>query len=359
MLRKKEKFKFFVRQLLEWNVYCNDREMPWKHEKDPYKIWVSEIILQQTRVNQGLKYYHNFLKNFPGIQELAHATEAQVYKVWQGLGYYSRCRHMMTAAGQMVNDFGGKFPSQYADIRKLKGVGDYTAAAIASFAFGLPHAVVDGNVMRVLARYFHIYTPVDAPEGKKQFLQLANLLLEKGDPAAYNQAIMDFGATVCKPRNPNCGECPLQKNCSAYVAHRVDMLPVKEKKMKIRHRYFNYLVLRRGKSIYFQKRNGKDIWQNLFEPYLIEDNHLLSREQLQQHQDFYALNLNGKLRITDISQKYSQKLTHQHIHAQFTVIETVVRIRQHELKALGTKEIESQYPLPKIIHRYLKDKNYL
>ena len=206
----------FTNKLLQWNKRENIRSMPWKGEKDPYKIWISEIILQQTRVQQGVAYYNRFIKAWPTIKSLAKATEQEVYKLWEGLGYYSRCRNLIASAKYINDELGARFPEKYEDILSLKGIGDYTAAAIASFAFNQPYAVVDGNVFRVLARFFGIKTPVDTTEGKKLFRKLANELIDKKNPGEYNQAIMDFGAVVCKPVLPKCNECPLQKKISYF-----------------------------------------------------------------------------------------------------------------------------------------------
>jgi A/G-specific adenine glycosylase len=215
-MEKNKKNTFFTQQLLKWDKKQNSRAMPWKGEKDPYKIWLSEIILQQTRVEQGLGYYNRFIAEFPTIHDLAKAPETKVFKLWEGLGYYTRCKNIIITARYISSELKGKFPVTYNDILKLKGVGPYTAAAIASFAFNLPHAVVDGNVFRVLARYFGIDTPIDSITGKKNFTVLANELIDKKIPGKYNQALMDFGAVLCKPQQPLCDTCPLKPNCSAY-----------------------------------------------------------------------------------------------------------------------------------------------
>src|SRR5579859_4925347 len=206
----------FTKTLLGWNSSGNFREMPWKGEKDPYKVWLSEVILQQTRVQQGWAYYEKFINAFPTIHDLAVAPEQQIFKLWEGLGYYSRCRNLIATAKKIDAEYNGRFPSSYEEILALKGIGPYTAAAIASFAFGLPHAVVDGNVTRVLSRYFGNSTPIDTVAGKKLYTELADVLLDKGQPDSYNQAIMDFGATICLPRNPLCADCVQQAGCQAW-----------------------------------------------------------------------------------------------------------------------------------------------
>ena len=271
--------KFFFEFLIKWNRNENKREMPWKGEKDPYKIWISEIILQQTRVQQGLAYYNRFIEAWPNVKSLAKAKEQEVYKLWEGLGYYSRCRNLIASARYINDELDGRFPDTYEDILSLKGIGDYTAAAIASFAFNQPYAVVDGNVFRVLARFFGIQTPIDSTEGKKLFRSLANELIDKNNPAEYNQAIMDFGAVVCKPVLPLCSECPLQKKCVASQKNLVSLLPVKEKGIKIRQRFFNYLVVEHGDKIYIRQRTEKDIWQNLYEFILIETDRMIPEDE--------------------------------------------------------------------------------
>ncbi|HEY0272663.1 MAG TPA: A/G-specific adenine glycosylase, partial [Chitinophaga sp.] len=244
--------------------------MPWKGEKDPYRIWLSEIILQQTRVEQGWPYYERFVQAYPTITHLARAADDEVFRLWQGLGYYARCRNMLAAAREIAHTFHGRFPNTYESILALPGIGAYTAAAIASFAFGLPHAVLDGNVYRVLARYFGIQTPSDSTEGKKEFTQLAGELLDKTQAAAYNQAIMDFGAVVCKPQLPECNTCPLSPQCVALHTGQAYRLPVKTKKLVIRQRFFYYMILIYNKQVYIRKRVEKDIWQNLHEFILVE-----------------------------------------------------------------------------------------
>lgn len=260
----------FGRLLLKWNREQNDRKMPWKGEKDPYRIWLSEIILQQTRVEQGLDYYNRFIRAFPDVHSLAKAPETKVFKYWEGLGYYTRCRNLIVTANYISKELKGKFPDNYHDILTLKGVGPYTAAALSSFAFNLPHAVLDGNVFRVLARVFGIDTPVDSTEGKKLFSALAGELLDKKQPGLYNQAIMDFGATVCKPAAPLCTACVFKKQCFAFINNKLNELPIKEKKITIRKRWFYYLVLEYKNLVAIRRRTGKDIWQGLYEFPLIE-----------------------------------------------------------------------------------------
>ena len=261
--------KLFSERLLIWNKKKNTRQMPWKGEKDPYKIWLSEIILQQTRVEQGVKYYEKFIMTFPDVHALAKAPEGKTFKLWEGLGYYSRCKNLITAAKYISNDLNGVFPKDFESILQLKGVGNYTASAIASFAYNLPYAVLDGNVFRVLSRIFDIETPTDSSQGKKYFTELAQAILPEKKPGEYNQAIMDFGAVICKPY-PECGICFFNGRCKAYLQGKQDLLPVKEKKIKIRERWLNYFIIRYKDSILIRQRRSKDIWQQLFEFLLIE-----------------------------------------------------------------------------------------
>ena len=247
-------YKLFVNSLLDWNMHHNRRMMPWKGEKDPYKIWLSEIILQQTRVEQGLMYYENFINNFPTIIHLADAAEEQVFKLWEGLGYYTRCKNLIATAKFIAYDLNGKFPTDYASILALKGVGPYTAAAIASFAYHLPFAVLDGNVYRVLSRIFNIDVPIDTLEGKKLFEAVAQQILPSEQPAAYNQAIMDFGATVCKPQ-PNCANCFFNLHCKAFLNGNQQALPIKIKQKSSKKRWFHYVVLSYKNSLCGKKAN--------------------------------------------------------------------------------------------------------
>lgn len=311
--------KWLSARLIKWyNV--NKRDLPWRHEKDAYKIWLSEIILQQTQVVQGLAYYYRFTKNYPTIKHLAKANEDEVLKLWQGLGYYSRARNLLQTAKTVVTEFGGKFPGNYLDIRKLKGIGDYTAAAIASFAFGLPHAVVDGNVYRLLSRVFGIETPIDSTIGKKQFFELANALLDIKQPHIHNQAIMEFGSQYCKPKNPDCANCPLNTQCFAFKHSKVDQLPVKAKKTKVKKRYFTYLVIIDSKNqILIRRREQNDIWKGLYEFLLIESKTPLSTEKLintQQFKDNCGLGAN----IVSTSKLYKHVLSHQLLQAKFYIV---------------------------------------
>lgn len=309
--------QYFTRQLMHWHAMHNDRSLPWKEEKDPYKIWLSEVILQQTRAEQGLPYYLRFIKAYPTIKAMAKADDEEVFRLWQGLGYYNRCRNMLATARYITTDFKGRFPNNYDTIQSLKGVGPYTAAAIASFAFGLPHAVVDGNVYRVLSRYFGIETPIDTTQGKKEFTGLANQLLDKSDSAGYNQAIMDLGATVCKPSTPDCSNCPLQKKCFALEHGLINDLPVKSKKLTVRTRYFHYILFIHDDNLWIRKRTGNDIWQNLYEPFLVEHEYALPPEHLVQQLPLAPFRL--KPASVEYAGNYSQRLTHRIIESRFYI----------------------------------------
>ena len=279
----------FSEAIVEWYKEYK-RDLPWRESSDPYRIWISEIILQQTRVAQGYDYFLRFIKRFPDVKALADADEDEVMKYWQGLGYYSRARNLHAAAKSM----NGVFPETYPEVLALKGVGEYTAAAICSFAYGMPYAVVDGNVYRVLSRYFGIDTPIDSTEGKKLFAALADEMLDKKQPALYNQGIMDFGAIQCTPQSPDCLFCPLADSCSALSTGRVTQLPVKQHKTKTTNRYFNYIYVRAGAHTYINKRTANDIWKNLFELPLIETPVALSEEEFLALPEFRSLIASGE-----------------------------------------------------------------
>ena len=352
-MKKTTSLSSFTSLLMQWNTLENTRMMPWKEEKDPYKIWVSEIILQQTRVEQGRDYYLRFIKKFPGIKKLALAREDEVFKMWEGLGYYSRCKNMIATARYVYAELNGKFPDSYLTILQLKGIGPYTAAAIASFAFNLPYAVVDGNVSRVLARYFTIYTPVDSNEGKKEFALLSQKLLNKAEPAKYNQAIMDFGATVCKPKLPLCNQCLLRFSCKAFIKNSVEELPVKEKKIIKKNRWFYYVVLEKQGSVFIKKRNAKDIWQNLYEFMLIEKTQKSTPENILESIEYIQLQINNTASLS-ISSVYTQQLTHQTIHACFIHITVSENISVTGYELIGKKQM-NKLAFPKLLNVYLSD----
>jgi len=305
----------FTTGLLQWNKAENNRQMPWKGEKDPYKIWLSEVILQQTRVEQGWKYYNQFVEAFPTVHHLAKAPEQQVFKLWEGLGYYTRCANLIATAKYISDELGGKFPSSYEGILGLKGVGPYTAAAIGSFAFNLPHAVLDGNVYRVLSRVFDIEIPIDSTEGKHHFNALANKLLPPKKAGEYNQAIMDFGATICKPQ-PECAHCFFSKSCAAFLQNKQLALPVKEKRTAVKERWFYYFIIKCSGLYAIHQRTEKDIWKNLFEFLLIEGEKKETEERLmiQLKKSFGIKALPASLSFL---QETKQRLSHQIIHFSF------------------------------------------
>jgi len=347
----------FSRLLLKWNQQENTRQMPWKGEKDPYKIWLSEIILQQTRVEQGLNYYNNFVKEFPDVHKLAKAPETAVFKLWEGLGYYSRCRNLLFTAGYISKELKGRFPDNYDEIKALKGIGPYTAAAISSFAFNLPHAVVDGNVFRVLARVFGISTAIDSTEGKKEFTSLAEDVLDRKQPGIFNQAIMDFGAVICKPAAPLCNTCVFKKRCYAFLHDLVNELPVKEKKITVRKRWFYYLVLENKKEIAIRKREGKDIWQGLYEFPLIEvGNELDSKPIIRQSEKKKWLSKNG-YELISVSPLFKQQLSHQLIAGQFIKIRVKNKPSIKNDWLWMAKEEMAAYAFPQFINQYLRKKN--
>lgn len=345
----------FTSTLLHWHTHSNTREMPWKGEKDPYKIWLSEIILQQTRVEQGLAYYNKFTQAYPTIFDLAKAKDQTVFKLWEGLGYYNRCRNLLATAREIVKTFDGKFPSDYETLLLLKGVGPYTAAAIASFAFNAPHAVLDGNVFRVIARYEGIDVPTDTTAGKKLFETRAAALLDKKRAGLYNQAIMDFGATVCKPLAPTCTICPLQKTCVAHATAQVNQLPIKEKQLIKKERRFYYFLLQVQDEIWVTERKHKDIWQGLFEFYVLDAGKkmLWNETTVQQF-------LKEQLGVTSMklihrSLEIKQQLTHQIISAQFIRVALTKKpssITSGKWQKIGQLK---KLPFPKLINQYLSE----
>jgi A/G-specific adenine glycosylase len=313
----------------------NKRELPWRNEITPYKIWISEIILQQTQVIQGLDYYHKFINEFPTVFDLANSTENNVLRLWQGLGYYSRARNLHFAAKQIVNEFNGVFPTTYKDIIQLKGVGEYTASAITSIAFNLPYAVVDGNVYRVLSRVFEISTPINSSKGKKEFSQLANQLLDTHHPGDHNQALMEIGALVCKPKNPTCLTCPLQNLCFSFKNKSFLNYPTKLTKTKPKKITLNYLVITNGTHIVIKQRGNKDIWQGLY--------------------DFPIEASKPKNLKLDIEIKHI--LTHRIIQAKFWLVDFESYTPKDVEKLVSLPELE-KYPKPQLLVKYFKQSNY-
>ncbi len=310
-----ENVVLFSKKLIDWYEE-NKRDLPWRDTKDPYRIWVSEIILQQTRVAQGYDYYRRFVSRFPDVYALAAAEEDEVLKCWQGLGYYSRARNLHAAARAMAK--AGGFPSTYEGVRALRGVGEYTAAAVCSFAYDMPHAVVDGNVYRVLARWLGINTPIDAAEGKKLFATVAAKLMDCRRPGLYNQAIMDFGALQCTPAAPDCRRCPLADSCVALRNGWVATLPVKQHKAKVTNRYFNYLYVSMGSYTFLHKREADDIWRNLYELPLVETDRELSEADFYAHPAFRELLAeNEEPQVRLVCRGVKHVLSHRVIYANF------------------------------------------
>lgn len=342
----------FSGTLLDWYAE-NKRNLPWRNTTDPYLIWVSEIILQQTRVTQGYGYFLRFIKRFPDVVSLAAASEDEVMKYWQGLGYYSRARNLHAAARSMK----GTFPKTYGEVRALKGVGDYTAAAICSFAYDMPYAVVDGNVYRVLSRYFGIELPIDSTEGKKTFAALAGEMLAKSCPAEYNQAIMDFGAVQCTPQSPDCLSCPLSGSCRAFSEGKVQQLPVKQHRTKTANRYFNYIYIRMGAHTLIHKRTGNDIWKNLFELPLIETEKEMSVEEFLTCPQLHALLVgvdSGTSVIRPLLRNVKHVLSHRVIFANFYeafLPDTDVSFSGYQ--RIKTEEL-GNYAVPRLIHAFLE-----
>ena len=338
--------------LFEW-YQLYKRDLPWRNTRDPYHIWISEVILQQTRVAQGFDYFVRFVERFPTVEALALAPEDEVMRMWQGLGYYSRARNLHAAAKQVVAM--GRFPTSYEAIRQLKGVGDYTAAAVASFAFDVPRAAVDGNVCRVWSRVFGMDNPIDSVQGKRIIGEIAQALLPESQAALYNQAVMEFGALQCVPRNPNCSVCPLAGKCLALQQGRVDELPAKSHKTKVTPRYLHYLYIHNGEELLLHKRTANDIWQNLYELPLIETDREMDSEELFGHDDFktwhslipYYIYKGSKGGIKHV-------LSHRVLHAAF-----------HELEVEGTLPVRDgflavpyenlhHYALPRLVERYME-----
>ena len=337
--------------LLPW-YQQHGRDLPWRRTKNPYKIWLSEIILQQTRVEQGMDYYLRFTKTYPTVEQLAHAEEDEVLRLWQGLGYYSRARNLHQAAKQIVAM--GGFPNSYPLIRSLKGVGDYTAAAIASFAYDLPHAVVDGNVYRILSRVFAINTPIDSTEGKRQFAHLAQELLPPNHAALHNQAIMDLGALICTPRSPKCEECPLLNACLAHAENSPESYPIKAKRTQVRTRFLTYLIVTDGTHLLLRKRPKGDIWQGLYEPVLIETEEPLSASDLLSNPLLQSIHT-ADVTLSPIVADISHKLSHQNLRTWAYVLKSAQPITPNTLPGylcVALNDLD-RYALPRLATRIL------
>lgn len=343
----------YSKALIDW-FEKNKRDLPWRNTKDPYRIWISEIILQQTRVSQGLEFYTRFLQRFPDIQKLAEAEQDEVLKCWQGLGYYSRARHIHEAAKSIQSNFQGIFPQRYEDILSLKGVGTYTAAAIVSFVWNQPYPVIDGNVYRVLGRLFAVDVPYDSGKGKKMFQELASLIMDPIQPGLHNQAIMEFGALQCVPQKPDCIQCPLTNNCMGYASDTPQKFPVKQHIINVRERYFNYFCIIHEKSAYLSQRRKKDIWQGLFEFPLIETPQSMSFEEICKTETFKNLfHDTGKSTFSLVSNEVKHVLTHQILYTKFYKVEIHQDnsyIRQYIKIPLAKI---TDYAIPRLIHRFL------
>ncbi len=341
----------FSKVLIDWYLK-NKRDLPWRNTKDPYKIWLSEIILQQTRVAQGLPYYLIFAETFPTVHDLADAPLERILKVWQGLGYYSRARNLHETAIFISRKLDGRFPDNYKDLIKLKGVGDYTASAIASTCFNESVAAVDGNVFRVLSRYFNIDTPVNSSKGMKEFRDLSQELLADEHPWYYNQAIMEFGATHCTPKQPLCESCPLSSGCLALKYNKTGVLPVKLKKGKIQKRFFNYIVFRSGDDqTILEKRSGKGIWEGLYQFPLIETKEMLTASEFSTFEEFIEIKGEDVSEVTLYNpEPVVHKLTHQHIYTRFWIVDKNLAGKK-SIKLSKVKE----YPVPVLIANFLRE----
>lgn len=340
----------FSKTLINWYLQ-NKRNLPWRETTNPYHIWLSEIILQQTRVAQGLPYYEAFLNEFPNVKALANADEEQVLKLWQGLGYYSRARNLHFTAKQVANELNGQFPKEYKNLLKLKGVGEYTAAAIASFSYNEPVAVLDGNVFRVLSRYFGIDLDISLPKSKVEFQKLAQSLLPINNAAQFNQAIMEFGALQCVPKSPNCNDCVFNSSCYALQKNEISNFPFKSKKTKVTKRFLNYLILEdANNNIIVEKRIGNGIWQNLFQFPLIEEFEENSIEASMLLVKEFKYNKMQPVEILVYNKNYiKHKLSHQDLHIRFYKL-----IFNSELKGAESIEKIKQYPFPIVLHNFIE-----
>jgi len=336
----------FTSKLISWYKQ-NKRELPWRSRKDPYAIWLSEIILQQTRIDQGLAYYKAFIQTFPTVFDLAKAEEETVLKLWQGLGYYSRARNLHHTAKVIAEEFNGIFPDSHRELLKLKGIGDYTASAIASICYGEPQPVVDGNVFRVLSRVFGIETPIDSTAGQKEFKILAQELIDTKHPGEFNQALMEFGATHCTPKRPKCEGCPLQKKCVAFQLEKVDKLPVKNWKTKVQNRYFNYLVMVSADEKTFLEKRLNGIWKNLYQFPLIEKEAVTSISVYEVEKLFPGQKVESVTLFND--KPVIHKLSHRKLYVQFWVVYASAL----ETEGIPVDKI-NDYPVPVVIQNFIE-----
>ena len=315
----------FARELIAW-YQANGRDLPWRATQDPYIIWLSEVILQQTRVEQGMPYFYRFVEEYPTVKAFAEAPEDAILRLWQGLGYYSRARNMHKAAKLVMTEFAGVFPTRYADLIRLPGIGEYTAAAIASFSSNEPKAVVDGNVYRVLSRYFGVEEAINGTFGKKVFATLAQELLDKENPSLYNQAIMDFGAIQCKPKAPLCGSCIFQLDCQAYLQDKVALLPLKNKAKASRNRYFHYFIVKQADQVMMTQRGAGDVWNGLYEFPMLETAESIAEEQLFE-QEFFKAYFEETALLQPVGPIVKQVLSHQNIYARFYMLDDTAKMK--------------------------------
>jgi len=348
----------FQELLKEWHLQFR-RILPWVDEKNPYKIWISEIILQQTRVEQGLPYYVKFIEAFPNVLALANASESEVFKYWEGLGYYSRARNLHWSAKHIVHQYKGIFPNQYADIIKLKGVGPYTAAAISSFAFSLPYAVLDGNVHRVISRIFCIKSDIATPKGRKEIQNIADILIDPNEPGKFNQAMMDFGATVCLPASPLCEKCLFADYCQAFLTNSQKEYPFKKPKPPLRNRYFQLFLIYSDTDLILTYRKEKDVWRGLNSFPLLET----ADEKWKFPEEGLAIAgiFIQRKQVQEKSQNDIQLLTHQRVHLFYHLIKLSVlpqTISDNDLNIVPLNQIKDQV-FPKFIHRFIEKNNYL
>lgn len=347
----------FSRIITNW-YEINKRDLPWRETTDPYLIWVSEVILQQTRVENGIFYYLRFTERFPDLKSLAESDQQEVLKIWQGMGYYSRARNLHETAQFIMKEYGGRFPESYKEIRKLKGIGDYTAAAILSFSFNKPFPVVDGNVYRVLSRVFGITSSIDTSAGRSEFKSLAESLITMNEPGLHNQAIMEFGALQCVPGNPDCIHCPLLSYCEAYKSGIINKLPVRNKKAAIKNRFFHYFhfVLPQNMTL-VNKRGPKDIWQSLFEFPMLESDRLLNLDEISERDEFEKL-INGSRIISFAAvNEFNHVLTHQKITARFFQLEVSgYNFVNSPYDHVSLSEIQKKFPLHRLMTKYFEKK---
>ncbi len=340
--------------LIDW-YRKQHRRLPWRETQDAYKIWLSEIILQQTRVDQGLPYYLKFVETYPTIEELANAPIDDILKLWQGLGYYSRTRNLHKAAQQVLSEHSGNFPSDYKELLKLSGIGPYTAAAIASFAFHLPYAVVDGNVYRVLSRYFGVELPIDRPLGQKYFAELATEVLDDDRPHLHNQAIMEFGAVQCTPKNPDCAQCPLNESCMAVELNSVSDLPRKEGKTKVKEIWMNYLFIEMGDKVAIRKRDDRGIWRGLYDFPVLESERSTSRREAQNHPDWKKILNNGAVEVHSVTDGIKHRLSHRLLNIRFWHLITDTMPQFPGIVMVDREELPT-FAVPIVIHQWMEDR---